>query len=290
MTEALSVDARPTPWMDLPVSRARLIKTPEQIELMRRAGRHVAEVLLELRKHVKPGVTAWELDHRARKMIEKLDRAAMKEIPQRRVVSSFLDYAPGGLPPFRGVTCVSVNREIVHGIPGKKKTLKDGDVVSIDFGLSYGGMHGDSAVTIGVGRLEPGAQRLIDVTREALERGIEQMHPGRQIGDIGHAVQEQAESAGFSVVKQFVGHGIGEQMHEPPQVANYGKPRTGERLKAGMVLAIEPMITMGSDAVEFLSDQWTAVTADGSLAAHFEHTILITDHGPEVLTRAPGSH
>jgi methionyl aminopeptidase len=254
------------------------IKTRREIEAMRGAATHVAEVLLELRELVRPGVTTVELDQHARRAIKR-----------RGVTSSFLGYGPHGLPPYPAVLCVSVNEEIVHGIPGARE-LKEGDVVSIDFGVSEGGYHGDSAVTVTLGRVAPAAQRLVDATRRALERGIEQMVPGNRLSDIGHAVQASAESEGFSVVRQFVGHGIGREMHEPPQIPNYGPPGRGPRLKAGMVFAIEPMITAGSADVEILEDEWTAVTADGSLAAHFEHTILITDHGPEVLTRAPGSH
>jgi methionyl aminopeptidase len=184
---------------------------------------------------------------------------------------------------------VSVNEEIVHGIPGPRE-LKEGDVLSLDFGVSSGGYHGDSALTIPIGAVGAEASRLIAAAREALERGIEQMAPGRRLSDIGHAVQTCAEGRGFSVVRQFVGHGIGREMHEPPQIPNYGPPGRGPRLRPGMVFAIEPMITSGGPDVHILEDQWTAVTADGSLAAHFEHTILVTDDGPEVLTRVPGSH
>lgn len=254
------------------------IKTRRELEAMRSAARHVAEVLLELRELAKPGVTTGELDQHARKSIQR-----------RGVTSSFLGYGPHGLPPYPAVLCVSVNDEIVHGIPGPRE-LEIGDVVSVDFGVSENGYHGDSAFTITVGPAAPEAEKLVETTREALERGIAQMVPGRRLSDIGHAVQACAEAAGFSVVRQFVGHGIGREMHEPPQIPNYGPGGRGPRLKPGMVFAIEPMVTAGSPDVNILEDEWTAVTADGSLAAHFEHTILITDHGPEVLTRAPGSH
>jgi methionyl aminopeptidase len=254
------------------------IKTRREIDAMRSAARHVAEVLLELRELAKPGVTTGELDQHARKAIAK-----------RGVSSSFLGYGPHGLPPYPGVVCISVNDEIVHGIPGPRE-IEDGDVVSVDFGVSDHGYHGDSAFTVAVGRVSPEAEKLVETTRAALDRGIEQMLPGSRLSDIGHAVQACAEAAGFSVVRQFVGHGIGREMHEPPQIPNYGPAGRGPRLKTGMVFAIEPMVTAGSPEARMLDDQWTAVTVDGSLAAHFEHTILITDHGPEVLTRAPGSH
>jgi len=254
------------------------IKTRREIEAMRAAGRHVGEILLELCEAARPGMTTAELD--------KLARRAIKE---RGVESSFLGYAPYGLPPYPAVLCVSVNEEIVHGIPGPRE-LKQGDVLSLDFGVSFEGYHGDSAVTIPIGPVSADVERLVDVTRDSLGRAIEEMMPGRRLSDIGHAVQERVESEGFSVVRQFVGHGIGREMHEPPQIPNYGPGGRGPRLKAGMVFAIEPMVTAGGPDVRMLDDQWTAVTADGSLAAHFEHTILVTDAGPEVLTRVAGSH
>ena len=254
------------------------VKTRREIDAMREASRHVAEVLLELLELAKPGVTTGELDQHARKAIRK-----------RGVESSFLGYGPHGLPPYPGVLCVSVNDEIVHGIPGPRE-LGEGDIVSLDFGAACEGYHGDSAVTLTLGPVSPEVQKLVDATRDALDLGIEQMVPGHRLSDIGHAVQVRAESDGFSVVRQFVGHGIGREMHEPPQIPNYGPAGRGPRLRPGMVFAIEPMVTAGSPDVEILEDEWTAVTADGSLAAHFEHTILITENGPEVLTRVPGSH
>lgn len=254
------------------------IKTRHELEAMRVAGRHVAEILLELRELAKPGVTTGELDEHARRAIRR-----------RGVESSFLGYGPHGLPPYPAVLCVSVNEEVVHGIPGRRE-LKEGDVLSLDFGVSFEGYHGDSAVTVPVGRLGAEAQRLVDATRRALDEGIDQMRAGHRLSDIGHAVQAHAEGEGFSVVRQFVGHGIGREMHEPPQIPNYGPAGRGPRLKPGMVFAIEPMVTAGGPDVRMLDDEWTAVTADGSLAAHFEHTILVTEAGPEVLTRVPGSH
>lgn len=254
------------------------IKTRREVEAMRVAGRHVGEILLELRELAKPGVTTGELDEHARRAIRK-----------RGVESSFLGYGPHGLPPYPAVLCVSVNEEVVHGIPGRRE-LKEGDVLSLDFGVSFEGYHGDSAVTVPVGSWGEEAQRLVEATRRALDDGIEQMVPGHRLSDVGHAVQARAEGEGFSVVRQFVGHGIGREMHEPPQIPNFGPPGRGPRLKPGMVFAIEPMVTAGGPDVRMLDDEWTAVTADGSLAAHFEHTILVTESGPEVLTRVPGSH
>ena len=245
---------------------------------MREAGRHVAEILLELRGMVEPGITTQELDAHARSCIRA-----------RGLISSFLDYGPGGLPPYPAVICVSVNEEIVHGIPGPR-ALEAGDIVSIDFGIETGGFHGDSAFTVPVGGTSADAQALIEVTHESLYCGIEKMIPGNRLSDIGHAVQLRAEEAGYSVVRQFVGHGIGSQMHELPQVPNYGKKGRGPRLLPGMVFAIEPMVNVGRHQIRMLADEWTAVTADGELSAHFEHTVLITEDGPEVLTKVEGSH
>ncbi len=252
------------------------VKTRREIEAMRASARHVAEILLELRDRVRPGRTTAELDRLAARIIEK-----------RGLVSSFRGYAPGGLPPYPAAVCISVNEEIVHGIPGPR-VLAPGDLVSIDFGVALDGYHGDSAVTVPVGPVEGTAARLLKATHASLYRGIEQMVPGNRLSDIGHAVQTEAEGAGFSVVREFVGHGIGRAMHEPPQIPNYGRPGRGLRLRAGMVFAIEPMVTAGGPEVRMLDDQWTAVTADGSLAAHFEHTVAITDAGPRILT-APRS-
>jgi methionyl aminopeptidase len=254
------------------------IKTRREVEAMRESGRHVAEILLELREKAKPGVTTGELN----------DLAA-REIDRRGIESSFLGYGPGGLPPYPAVLCVSVNEEIVHGIPGKRE-LAVGDLLSLDFGISNGGFHGDSACTIPVGEVDEDARELMETTREALYQGIEQMVPGQRLSDIGHAVQSRAEGAGYSVVRQFVGHGIGRVMHELPQIPNYGRPGRGPRLMPGMVFAIEPMVNAGREGVRMLEDEWTAVTEDGELSAHFEHTVLITDEEPEVLTRVAGSH
>ena len=242
---------------------------------MREASRHVAEILLELRERVKPGVTTAELD-----------RFAEKAIAERGVTSSFKGYDPHGLPRYPAVLCVSVNEEIVHGIPGPR-VVEEGDIVSLDFGVSVDGYHGDSAVTVPVGEIEERAKRLLDVTREALWRGIEAMRPGRRLSDIGHGVQGRVEPEGFSVVRDFAGHGIGRRMHESPWIPNYGAPGRGPRLVPGMVFAIEPMVNLGAAGVRILEDEWTAVTVDGAPSAHFEHTVLITEGDPEVLTRAP---
>jgi len=254
------------------------IKTQREIELMREAARHVAEILLEVRALARPGVTTGELDHEASRSIER-----------RGVVSSFQGYGPHGLPPYPAVMCMSLNEEIVHGIPGPR-VLEEGDILSLDFGVSVDGWHGDSAVTFPIGEVASETRQLLDATRSSLYKGIDQMVPGNRLSDIGHAVQKEAEGRGFSVVRDFVGHGIGQALHETPQIPNFGAAGRGPRLKAGMVFAIEPMVNVGGPGVRMLDDEWTAVTDDGSLSAHFEHTILITDDGPEVLTKVPGSH
>ena len=254
------------------------LKTRRDLDRMRVAARHVAEILLELRALAAPGVTTEEIDARAARCIA-----------DRGVKSSFKGYGPHGLPKYPAVICLSVNDEIVHGIPGPR-VLQEGDILGLDFGVEYEGFHGDSAVTVPIGRVDGKAMALLDATREALYAGIEQMVPGRRLSDIGHAVQVRAESAGYSVVRQFVGHGIGRHLHEPPQIPNFGEPGRGPRLQPGMVFAIEPMVNAGGPDVRMLDDEWTAVTADGSLSAHFEHTVVVTDHGPEILTRVPGSH
>ncbi len=254
------------------------IKTRSEIERMREAGRHVGEILLELVEAAQPGRTTGDLDALARRLIRK-----------RELESSFEGYGPYGLPAYPAVVCTSINAEVVHGIPGPRE-LKDGDLLSIDFGIAFEGFHGDSAVTVAVGEIGADSERLLAATRQALDDAIEAMVPGRRLSDIGAAVQRRAEGEGFAVVRQFVGHGIGRALHEPPQIPNYGPGGRGPRLKPGMVFAIEPMVNVGGEEVRILDDQWTAVTADGSLSAHFEHTILITEGEPEVLTRVPGSH
>jgi methionyl aminopeptidase len=254
------------------------IKTRTEIEKMREAARHVAEVLLILQDRVEPGMPTSELD-----------RVAEKEISQRGVKSSFKGYDPYGLPKYPAVVCISINDEIVHGIPGDRR-IEEGDLISIDFGVSVDGYHGDSAVTVMVGDVEEEKRRLVEKTHESLDKGIETMRPGKRLSDIGHAVQSHVEPEGFSVVRDFAGHGIGSEMHEPPWVPNYGAKGRGPRLQPGMVFAIEPMVNAGRADIEILDDEWTAVTADGSSSAHFEHTILIAEDGPDVLTRIEGSH
>jgi methionyl aminopeptidase len=254
------------------------IKSADEVRTMREAARHVAEILLELRERIRPGVTTGELDE-----------YAAKQISARGVQSSFKGYDPHGLPKYPAVLCVSVNDEIVHGIPGPRE-LVDGDIVSLDFGVSVDGYHGDSAVTVPVGEISQEAQRLLAVTSRSLEAAMEVMKPGARLSDLGNAIQNTAESAGYAVVREFAGHGIGRKLHEPPWIANYGRPGRGPRLAAGMVFAVEPMLVAGRPDVRMLDDEWTAVTADGSLSAHFEHTILVTEDGSETLTRVAGSH
>lgn len=248
------------------------IKTPDEIALMREAGRIVCEILDELEKAVAPGVTTWELDQ----------------------LSEDLIYKKGAKPAFKGYQkfpcclCASINEEVVHGIPSKKRKLAEGDLMKLDFGVVYKGYYGDSARTVPVGKVTPQAQALVDATRESLYQGIAAMRAGNRIGDIGHAVQTCVEKRGFSVVQDFVGHGIGKKLHEHPQVPNYGKPGMGMKLRPGMVLAIEPMVNAGTHKVEVLDDDWTAVTLDRKLSAHFEHTVAITEDGPQILTRLEG--
>ena len=245
------------------------IKSPDEIALMRQAGRIVCEILDELEKAVAPGISTWELDALAEKLIaQKGARPAFK-----------------GYHGFPGVLCASVNQEVVHGIPSRKRRLVAGDLMKLDFGVVYRGFFGDSARTVPVGKVTPEAQALVDATRQSLEKAIQVMQAGNRIGDIGHAVQSHVEARGFSVVRDFVGHGIGRKLHEPPQVPNYGQAGAGMKLRPGMVLAVEPMVNQGTADVEVLEDEWTAVTVDGKLSAHFEHTILISERGPEVLTR-----
>ena len=254
------------------------IKSKRELDKMREAGRHVGEILVALAAQAKPGVTTGELD-----------KAARNEIRSRGLTSSFLGYAPGQAPPFPAVLCASVNEEIVHGIPGGRRLI-EGDILKLDFGAICDGFHADAALSLAVGRVDEESARLMRVTRESLEQGIRELMPQKRLGDVGAAVQDHVETNGFSVVRDFVGHGIGRAMHEPPQLPNFGKPGRGQRLREGMVFAIEPMVNAGTWQVEVLADGWTAVTADRRRSAHFEHTVAITDHGPEVLTRVPGSH
>lgn len=239
---------------------------------MREAGQVVGAAKFRLRHAIEPGITTRELD-----------RIAEKEIRDRGATPSFKGYTGGGPIPFPGTICVSVNEEIVHGIPGDR-TLEDGDLVSVDVGAIVGGFHGDSAFTMGVGAIPEEAQRLLDATQEALRQGISKAVAGARIGDISSAVQTYSEGLGYSVVRQYVGHGIGTAMHEEPQIPNYGEPGRGHMLRKGMTLAIEPMLNVGGWEALQLDDGWTVVTADGSLSAHFEDTIAITENGAETLT------
>jgi methionyl aminopeptidase len=259
--------------------RARIpIKSRREMERMREAGRHVAEILLELREQVAPGVTTAELD-----------AYAEDAIGRRGVQSSFKGYDPQGLPKYPAVLCVSINEEIVHGIPGPRE-LEDGDIVSLDFGVAVGGYHGDSAVTVPVGEIDEEKKHLLEISQQSLDEAIELMMPGKRLSDLGHRVQQCVEGAGLAVVRDFAGHGIGRALHEPPWIPNYGAAGRGPRLVPGMIFAIEPMVTCGNPAVRMMDDEWTAVTKDGSMSAHFEHTILVTESGPEPLTRIQGSH
>jgi methionyl aminopeptidase len=243
-------------------------KNGEQIALMRRAGRVVAEMHEVCIRAAKPGASTLDVDHAAR---EVLDRRGAR--------SNFLGYH--GFP---AVVCTSPNDVIVHGIPSDTVTLEEGDILSIDCGAIIEGWHADAAVTIPIGAVDDESTRLMRVTRASLEAAIERVVAGNQLGDVGAAVEGLAEAAGFSVVREYVGHGIGTAMHEDPQVPNYGPPGRGMRLKVGHVLAIEPMVNAGGPETEVLDDGWTVITRDGRRSAHFEHTIAVTDHGPEILT------
>ena len=248
------------------------LKSSREIEIMRRANVIVAEVLQELRHRVAPGITTLELDAIAEELTLK-----------KKAVPAFKGYSVAGRI-FPRCLCVSINEEIVHGIPSQR-ALREGDIVGLDYGVIYDGFYGDSAVTVGVGRVTDDAKRLMEITELALHKGIEQLHEGKRLGDLGAVVQQTAESAGYSVVRAFVGHGIGKKLHEEPPVPNYGEPDRGIRLKEGMVLAIEPMVNAGGYEVEIKEDGWTAVTKDGSLAAHFEHSVAVTKDGPYILSR-----
>jgi methionyl aminopeptidase len=230
-------------------------------------------VLAQLREHVRPGVTTAELD----RIAEELTR-------QRSAVPAFKGYEVNGRV-FPKNVCISINEEIVHGIPSQKRVLQEGDIVSIDFGVRYQGLYGDAAITVAVGQTDPKSQRLMQATHEALWAGIEQVRVGHRLGDVSAAIQECAERDGFSVVREFVGHGIGKRLHEEPQVPNFGTRDRGVRLREGMVLALEPMVNAGGADVTIKEDGWTAVTRDGSRSAHFEHSVAVTETGPYVLSQ-----
>ena len=245
-------------------------KTKEQIDLMRRAGRVVAEMHECCTAAAKPGATTLDVDTVAREVLER-----------RGARSNFLNYH--GFP---AVVCTSPNEVIVHGIPDESVVLEEGDILSIDCGAIIEGWHGDAAITVPIGEIDDESKRLIDVTKACLDDAIAEIVAGHRLGDLGHAVESRALAAGFSVVREYVGHGIGTAMHEEPQVPNYGTPGRGLRLREGHVLAIEPMINLGTQETETLADGWTVVTQDGRRSAHFEHTIACTEHGPEILTVA----
>lgn len=249
------------------------LKTHGEIEGMRLAGRVVAGLLDCVSKLVRPGARTKELDDRA-----------LTYLRQHGAKPAFLGYR--GFP---ATICVSVNEEVVHGIPGERR-LREGDIVSIDAGAVVDGLYADAAITLPVGAVSPAAHRLMDATAQALREGVQHATVGNRVSDISHAVQQVVEQRGFRVVRDFVGHGIGRILHEEPPVPNFGPPHLGPRLKAGMVLAIEPMVTLGGYEVEVLPDGWTAVTKDRSLAAHFEHTVAITDRGPDILTQQTNAH
>lgn len=247
------------------------IKSAREIETMARAGRIVGETLALVRARAVPGVSTADLD---------------------TLAEDFIRSHSGATPSFKGLygfpatLCTSINAEVVHGIPSNKRVLRDGDIVSVDCGVCVAGLHGDSAITVAVGEVQPKVKALLDLTQKALAAGIAAAKGGSQVGDIGHAIQQVAEGAGYGVVRELVGHGIGTQFHEEPQIPNFGRPQTGPRLMPGMTIAIEPMINLGGPGVRTLSDRWTVVTTDGSLSAHFEHTVAITSGEPRILTLA----
>ncbi|HUB00328.1 MAG TPA: type I methionyl aminopeptidase [Terracidiphilus sp.] len=247
---------------------AVVLKSSREIEKMRRAGQVVREVLELVRSRVRPGATTYDLE-----------KAAQERLNQLGVKAAFKGYH--GFPC---VLCTSVNSEVVHGIPSPKRVLKEGDIVSVDFGVVVDGYYGDAAITVPVGKVDANAERLLKVTEASLNAGIAAVRPGATLGDVGAAVQGVVEGEGFSVVRDFVGHGIGAQMHEEPQVPNFGQAGRGMKLKAGMVIAIEPMVNAGKPDVTVLPDGWTAVSADGSMSAHFEHTVAVTADGARILT------
>ena len=247
------------------------IKSAREIETMAMAGQIVAETLALVERNVRDGVSTEELD---------------------ALAEEFIRSHPGAIPSFKGLydfpksLCTSINSEIVHGIPSKKRVLREGDIVSVDCGVCVEGLHGDSAVTIAVGEVSDEVERLMSVTRESLVAGLAQAKAGNHVGDIGHAVQRVVEAAGFSVVRELVGHGIGTSFHEEPQIPNYGRARRGPRLSPGMTIAIEPMVNAGGPDIRTLGDKWTVVTHDGSLSAHFEHTVVVEEGGNRILTAA----
>ncbi len=249
-------------------SRSMVVKTEHEISLMLVANQMVAEILSDVRRAIKPGVTTWELN-----------KLAEDHCTRKKVRPAFKGYR--GFP---GSLCVSVNEQVVHGIPSRKVKLKNGDIISIDFGVEYKGYHGDSAITVAVGNISPEKRRLLEVTKRSLELGIEQAVVGNRISDISAAVQNYVESENFSVVRQFVGHGIGTALHEAPEIPNFVQRGRSPRIVEGLVLAIEPMVNLGTHEVKVLKDGWTVVTADKKASAHFEHTVAVTKNGPLILS------
>ncbi len=252
---------------------AIMIKSGAEIEAMRRSGEAASILLQRVGEAVAPGVSTYELDQISRRTIKELGG-----------VSSFLGFQPSYYAPYPATVCTSINEEIVHGIPGKDRVLKEGDIVGVDVAIAIDGYHGDNAFTFPVGEISAEAQRLLDATRASLYKAIEAARPGNRLGDMGFAVQSTIEGRGFSVVRELCGHGIGQKMWEEPEIPNYGEAGRGIRLKPGMVLAVEPMVCAGTHEVVFLEDGWTSISADQSLSAHFEHTVAILSDGPEILT------
>ncbi|PYO06920.1 MAG: type I methionyl aminopeptidase [Candidatus Rokuibacteriota bacterium] len=249
-----------------------VLKSAREIAIMRRAGHILAGVVERLRGFVRPGMSTLDVDEDVEAYIHR----------------------EGAAPAFKGyrgfpaTACISINEEVVHGIPSARRKIREGDIVGLDLGCIVDGYYADCAFTLPIGTVPANVLKLLDVTRESLDLGIQECHPGRRLSDVSHAVQSHVEANGFAVVRAFVGHGIGRALHEEPQIPNFGDPGRGPQLRPGMVLAIEPMVTMGSWEVRILDDGWTAVTQDGSLAAHFEHTVAVTENGPEVLTSLTG--
>ena len=247
------------------------LKSPREIDVMARGGQILGATVEMLRREVRAGMSTWQLDEMA---------------------EAFIRSHPGATPSFKGLygfpgsVCASINEEIVHGIPSRRRVLADGDIISIDVGVKFEGYHTDSATTVGVGTVPHESQRLLDVTQQALTAGIAAAQPGNHVGDIGAAIQAVVEASGFSIVRDLVGHGIGVAFHEEPQVPNYGKPKRGTKLMPGLTIAIEPMVNIGGASTRTMPDRWTVVTVDGSRSAHFEHTVAITEAGPRVLTAA----
>jgi methionyl aminopeptidase len=247
------------------------LKSSREIDIMAHGGQILGATVEMLRREVHAGMSTWQLDELAESFI----RSHAGATPSFK-----------GLYGFPGSVCASINEEVVHGIPSRRRVLKDGDIISIDVGVKYEGFHTDSATTVAIGEVSEDTKRLLDVTQRALAAGIENARPNNHVGDIGAAIQAVVEASGFSIVRDLVGHGIGVAFHEEPQVPNYGKPRRGTKLMPGLTIAIEPMVNAGASATRTMPDRWTVVTVDGSPSAHFEHTVAITDNGPRVLTAA----